>query len=217
MTIQVVYALIFILLVMIVALILYKRSPHLVERCLSQISRHQKRTFVHRNLLNHIPQTGVLVDLGSGDGHITDHIQSARPRLQVIPMDIVDLHLTAKPPPRIFNGRDIPMETGSVDMVLLCFVLHHTEHPSRLVEEAARILKPAGQLLIVEDVVESSVDQLLTAIHGWSSYGKGSFHSVVEWKRLLRAASSLRITETQQISRLSHPLYPVSRRLFKLS
>lgn len=42
------------------------------------------------------------------------------------------------------NAESIPLETESVDGLLLCEVLEHLEHPERVLHEAFRVLKPGG-------------------------------------------------------------------------
>lgn len=44
---------------------------------------------------------------------------------------------------------DVPLKAESVDLALLSQVLHHAQHPEKAVEEAFRILKPGGQLIII--------------------------------------------------------------------
>ena len=44
----------------------------------------------------------------------------------------------------------LPIETGTIDVALLSQALHHAAEPSKALEEAARILKPGGRLLILD-------------------------------------------------------------------
>lgn len=44
----------------------------------------------------------------------------------------------------------VPLEDGSVDLVLLSQALHHAQHPKRAIQEAFRILKPAGKIVILD-------------------------------------------------------------------
>jgi ubiquinone/menaquinone biosynthesis C-methylase UbiE/DNA-binding transcriptional ArsR family regulator len=43
-----------------------------------------------------------------------------------------------------------PVEPASVDLVVLSQALHHAEEPARAIEAAARILRPHGQILILD-------------------------------------------------------------------
>jgi ArsR family transcriptional regulator len=44
----------------------------------------------------------------------------------------------------------VPLADASVDLAILSQALHHAQHPQRAVEEAYRILKPGGQVLILD-------------------------------------------------------------------
>ena len=44
----------------------------------------------------------------------------------------------------------VPLPDKSVDLAILSQALHHAQHPQTAVNEAARILKPGGQLLILD-------------------------------------------------------------------
>lgn len=52
----------------------------------------------------------------------------------------------------------VPMEDESVDLALLSQALHHAQHPQTAVEEAYRILKPGGQLIII-DLLEHNFEK----------------------------------------------------------
>lgn len=201
--------------IIVVALMFYKFAPKTAESFLSRYSRNNKAKFVRNYLLDKLPAHGTVLDLGSGDGHISAHIQQKFPELNVVPMDIVDLHVEGNKKPRLFNGVDIPLPTNSVDVVLLCFVLHHTAQYRPLMREAYRVMKPGGSILVFEDVVESPIDDLLTRIHGWSSYGKGQFFSIRDWSEEFRKAGM--DVSSQPLPRTIHPLYPVRRCLFQLT
>ena len=44
----------------------------------------------------------------------------------------------------------VPLDDASVDLAILSQALHHAEHPQRAVEEAFRILRPGGQLIVLD-------------------------------------------------------------------
>ncbi len=44
----------------------------------------------------------------------------------------------------------VPLEDASVDLALLSQALHHAQHPKVALQEAVRILRPGGQLLILD-------------------------------------------------------------------
>lgn len=53
-----------------------------------------------------------------------------------------------KKPDFWFDGRRLPQESASVEMVLLTEVLEHSEYPQELLMEIHRVLKPSGTLLL---------------------------------------------------------------------
>lgn len=52
----------------------------------------------------------------------------------------------------------VPLKDNLFDLALLSQALHHAQHPQRAVEEACRILKPGGQLIII-DLLEHHFEQ----------------------------------------------------------
>lgn len=53
-----------------------------------------------------------------------------------------------KGPDYTYDGRTLPFEDHSFDTVLNVQVLEHTPHPSALMKEMARVLKPDGKLIV---------------------------------------------------------------------
>jgi len=46
------------------------------------------------------------------------------------------------------DPRDLPIDTGSVDLAVLPHTLEFSEHPHQVVREVARVLRPEGQIVI---------------------------------------------------------------------
>ncbi|MFT4901556.1 MAG: ubiquinone/menaquinone biosynthesis C-methylase UbiE [Lentimonas sp.] len=44
----------------------------------------------------------------------------------------------------------VPLQDDTFDLVLLSQALHHAQHPLKAIEEAYRILKPGGQLILID-------------------------------------------------------------------
>jgi ArsR family transcriptional regulator len=100
-----------------------------------------------------------IADLGAGEGLLSQLL--ARRARQVWCIDNsermveVGTELAAK------NGLDnlayklgdieqVPLAERSVDLAILSQALHHARHPQRAVDEACRILRPGGQLLVLD-------------------------------------------------------------------
>src|SRR5690606_7874935 len=45
---------------------------------------------------------------------------------------------------------NVPLPDATVDLSLLSQALHHAEHPQKAIEEAVRILRPGGRLVIMD-------------------------------------------------------------------
>jgi ubiquinone/menaquinone biosynthesis C-methylase UbiE len=51
---------------------------------------------------------------------------------------------------RLGDLQDPPIESGSVDLVVLSQALHHAEDPAAALTAAYRLLRPQGQILILD-------------------------------------------------------------------
>src|ERR1035437_5506349 len=51
---------------------------------------------------------------------------------------------------RLGNMEELPIEDAQVDLVFFSQSLHHALHPDRAVQEAARILRPGGRIVILD-------------------------------------------------------------------
>ena len=109
-------------------------------------------------LLHLIPKIRI-ADLGAGEGLISQLL--ARRAEQVTCVD--------NSPKMVEFGRElakkngfsnleyqlgdiekVPLEDESVDLALLSQALHHAQHPETAVQEAFRILKPGGELILID-------------------------------------------------------------------
>ena len=94
-----------------------------------------------------IPAGAEVLDIGAGSGLIAARLGAVRPDLTFSGIDTLVRPQTAIPV-RWFNGREIPLEDRSVDVALFVDVLHHTEDPTILLREAARV---ARQAIVLKD------------------------------------------------------------------
>lgn len=98
-----------------------------------------------------LPQTGSLLDVGCGDGALTERLGQRRPELEIRGIDIL-ARPGARVPVGIFDGERIPHPDGAFDCVLLVDVLHHCPAPEDLLAEASRVTR--RQLLIKDHRLE---------------------------------------------------------------
>ncbi|MFG2720784.1 class I SAM-dependent methyltransferase [Streptomyces sp. NPDC048416] len=101
-----------------------------------------------------LPRRGVLLELGAGPGAVTRRLRTALPGLTVLAMDIDEAllaHNTADGAARVVGDAvRLPLRDGSVDAVLLRYVLQHLPDVKPALAEAARVLRPGGRIVTIE-------------------------------------------------------------------
>lgn len=101
----------------------------------------------------------VVADLGSGEGLLSELL--ARRCKKVIAVDNSEKIVAFGAAKAKKNGlknlefrlgdlQDPPIESDSVDVAILSQALHHAEDPARAVASAHRILRPGGQVMILD-------------------------------------------------------------------
>ncbi len=90
--------------------------------------------------LERCPQTGQIVEIGSGAG-FSKHIIPEIITTDILPYATVDLCSDAK---------QMPFKNGSLRAIFLLNTLHHIPDVERFFEEARRCLQPKGRILIVD-------------------------------------------------------------------
>ncbi len=99
---------------------------------------HQRRVRVLRDRLSAlIPPGSCVLDVGSGDGLLAYLISTKRPDVEIEGVD-VQVREQTRIHVRQFDGRTLPWENESFDVVMLVDVLHHSQEPMRLLQEAVR-------------------------------------------------------------------------------
>ena len=109
----------------------------------------------------------VVADLGSGEGLLSELL--ARRCKKVIAVDNSDKMVAFGANKARKNGiknlefrqgdlQNPPIDSASVDLVILSQALHHAADPKTTLANAARILKPGGQILVL-DLLEHGFEQ----------------------------------------------------------
>lgn len=94
-----------------------------------------------------IPQDASVLDVGCGDGRIDALLASCRPDIRIQGIDVLE-RPHSHVPVSLFDGRTIPLDDRSFDVVLFVDVLHHTEDPEILLKEARRV---SANCVVVKD------------------------------------------------------------------
>jgi len=88
-----------------------------------------------------------VLDVGCGDGLVAAGVLALRPGMVLHGVDVLKRPHTHIPVD-LFDGRRIPHEDRSFDVVMMVDVLHHAENPEQLLGEAARV---ARRCLVLKD------------------------------------------------------------------
>lgn len=109
----------------------------------------------HINNLMPATACGIKVlDLGAGEGYVGESLAHLW-RADVKLADVINLNQTTLPH-TLYDGQHLPFADNTFDVVVLYFVLHHCEHPEKVLAEALRVSN--DRVVIVESVYESDWD-----------------------------------------------------------
>jgi SAM-dependent methyltransferase len=127
-------------------------DPYFTSRYASDPARDTVWRAICRYLQPYVPVTGAVLDLGAGYCSFVNHVQAReRHALDVSP----ELARHAGPGVIVHVGRCDDLSgfaDGSFDVVFASNLLEHLEWPSveRTLDEARRVLKPGGRLLLLQ-------------------------------------------------------------------
>jgi ubiquinone/menaquinone biosynthesis C-methylase UbiE len=123
--------------------------------------------------LMHNRRLGHLLDIGTGTGRMAEIFAPTARRitaldrspemLRIARAKLADQAIAAN----LMQGDFValPLDEASVDTVVMHQVLHFAHEPGRVIEEAARVLRPGGHLLIVDFATHDEEDLRTRAAH----------------------------------------------------
>lgn len=101
----------------------------------------------------------VIADLGAGEGLISQLLAHRAkqvwcidnsPRMVEVGAELARKNNLANLAYKLGDIEKVPLADKSVDLAILSQALHHAQHPQAAVAEAFRILRPGGQLLVLD-------------------------------------------------------------------
>lgn len=100
-----------------------------------------------------------IADLGAGEGMVSQLLARRAekvwcidnsPRMVEVGTELAAKNGLANLEYRLGDIEAVPLADRSVDLAILSQALHHAQHPQTAVNEAVRILRPGGQLLVLD-------------------------------------------------------------------
>ena len=111
-----------------------------------------------------LPIDARVLDVGCGDGMVDYFIMAKRPDVSISGIDVFVREQTHIPV-TVFDGKALPYDAGSFDVVVLIDVLHHADRPEKLLQEAKRVSR--GIILIKDHTMEGVLAGLTLRIMDW--------------------------------------------------
>ncbi|MBW2029496.1 MAG: class I SAM-dependent methyltransferase [Deltaproteobacteria bacterium] len=120
----------------------------------SDILAERRRTWKRKEILRRLyerwyrkiseaARPGLIIELGGGSGNIKDFFPHA------VTTDVVHAPWLDA----VLDAHRLPLKEGSVDTIVLFDVLHHLEDSLAFFDEAERVLKPGGRVVMMEPYV----------------------------------------------------------------
>jgi ArsR family transcriptional regulator len=111
------------------------------------------------HFLLHLTPKIKIADLGAGEGLVSQLLANRAesvvcvdnsPKMVEFGSELADKNGFTNLSYKLGDIENVPLKDQSVDLALLSQALHHAQHPQTAVAEAYRILKPGGQIIIID-------------------------------------------------------------------
>ncbi len=100
------------------------------------------------------------------------------------------------------DAENIPLDDGIADWVISNCVINLSPDKMQVFREISRILKPGGQILISDMVVENMPPQLLDSLSAWT----GCIAGAIPEKDYLEAVAAAGLEQLQVVDRMDYDL-----------
>ncbi|MBK9990929.1 MAG: metalloregulator ArsR/SmtB family transcription factor, partial [Verrucomicrobia bacterium] len=100
-----------------------------------------------------------IADLGAGEGLVSQLLARRAahvwcidnsPRMVEVGTELAAKNNLSNLAYKLGDIENVPLPDGSVDLAILSQALHHAQHPQKAIDEAHRILRPGGQILVLD-------------------------------------------------------------------
>lgn len=129
-----------------------------------------------------------VADLGAGEGLISQLLARRvakvwcidnSPRMVEVGTELAAKNGLANLTYKLGDIETVPLPDRSVDLAILSQALHHAQHPDVAIQEAYRILKPGGQLLLLD--LKGHTFEKAREIYAdvWLGFSENSLHGFI--------------------------------------
>jgi SAM-dependent methyltransferase len=159
---------------------------------------HRRRVAVlARHLAELLPSGATVLDVGSGDGRLAKSVETVRPDLRMLGVDVL-VRPDAQIPVRRFDGVQLPFADGGFDVVMMIDVLHHATDQDALLRESVRVAKRA--IVIKDHTADGLFAHATLRLMDWVGNARHgvalpyAYWTAEQWKRSF-AALELRVVD----------------------
>jgi SAM-dependent methyltransferase len=169
---------------------------------------HQRRVRRLAALVSELmPTRAQVLDVGCGDGRLGALLMQMRPDVTLQGIDVLVRPQTLIPV-RAFDGVSIPLQTKSVDVVLLVDVLHHCDAQIELLRECGRVARHA--VTIKDHLADGWAAKTLLRFMDWvGNAGHGVALPYSYWRRSQWQSAFADLEWTVDSWRQNLSLYPL--------
>lgn len=168
-------------------------------------------------ILENIPKAASVLDIGCGNGYLAKLVAEVK-KAKVTCCDVAN-HNTSNFPTILYDGKHLPFGDREFDIVILSYVLHHSEIPGELLKEASRVCR--GKIIIYEDEVPL-IRNLAAKAHGraynflYNQKGEVNYYSPGEWEKMFKERN-LVIGKKKEEWGIGSLLIPFKKEIFVLT
>jgi SAM-dependent methyltransferase len=154
------------------------------------------------------PKPRTIVDIGAGTGLFAFRFAEFAPNAEVHAVDVEPVmvrwmlenrpnELSGRLRPMLASETSVPLPTGEADLVVMINLHHELVEPAKVYAEALRILRPGGQVLLVDwapietpkgppPAVRASAEKLAKLLRE-AGFVDVAVHTPLPWHSLLTA------------------------------
>ncbi len=129
-----------------------------------------------------------ILELGAGDGEVTDLIREKRPKWNIVPTEVVEsavksLRKKGYKDAALADATNLPFVDNSFDYVICFDVMHHVDGPAKMASEMARVARRG--VFLIEANRKSIARRLLEKTNKYKQAGESSYYPM-EYKAFFK-------------------------------